>query len=196
MTDYAGFAVWEIVPRERITVEIGSPWLWNGDPWQRQEKVVNEPVQRVVDLRLIQTSPAERRAVRDFFDARRGRFEPFWMPSHKRDLIVSRPAGSATTTLYVENHAEVFGLYGLARHVYQRATGQRFKIAGPAQQPEGDVALTISPALTESLAPGDALEWLLLVRFGEDAMKIAASGFNDVLTEAGFSLKELQPETP
>jgi len=196
MADYASYPVMDALPREGMTVEIGSPYLWNGEPWQRQEKVVNEPVERVIEVRLQQLTGAERMAVRDFFDARRGRYGPFWFASHKRDYIVTRPADGGTSAVYVEDNADAFSLSVVERHVFDYVGNQRFKIDGPMIQPEGDIRLAISPALDEGLAPGDALQNLYLVRFAEDELAVKMDGFNDVLTEIAFTLKELQRETP
>jgi hypothetical protein len=196
VTTYLEYSAWDVVPRERMGVAIGSEYAWNGEAWQHREKIANAPAERELSIKVVMHSKAERRALRDWFDTMRGSLAPFWIQSFKCDLVVATPCPQGTETIYIENHGEVQGLYDISRHVYAPRTGQRFKASSPAKQADGSIALTVPP-LASTLAAGDELQILLLVRFAEDVLRIesVASKGGDIAV-ANIRLRELQRETP
>jgi hypothetical protein len=196
MTTYCNYTAWDVVPREKMKVTIASDYSWSGEAWQKRVKVTNAPVERTMEVKLQQSAMTERRALRDFFDACQGSLTPFWIPSYKHDMTIAASCPIGTGTIYVENNSEIFGLYDLSRHVYAPDSTQRFKISSPVKQDDGSVALTISPVLTAALAAGDQLQWLFLVRFNDDALKIETAEYNESITFSSFKLRELQRETP
>ena len=200
--DSADLEVWEFTPHSRIGVDIVLPRDVQGEVWQSQKRVVTELPEAVLSFTLRQSSEAGRQALRDFFDSRQGRFKPFWVQSHKADLITAVAASSTDTEIDVEWSREAEGLTDVTRHLYIPALDQRVKILD-AELTGAVSHLTLGTGLTGDLAVGSALQYLRLCRFDDDTLTITLDPerLSDDIADPAYAsvaqirLRELQRET-
>jgi hypothetical protein len=197
MTTYCTYDVWNLAfPWTSVSPSINADYVWNGESYQKREKVVRVPSEQKLGGKFRQVSKAERRALRDFFDSHKGSLTPFWFPSFRSDMWLTKDCVVGTGTIYVDNNSDLIGLSDVVRHAYDPTTGQRFKISYPTLQSDDSIALTVSPVLTSALSAGTALQRLYLVRFDDDELTIETSDENDSISFASFNFQEVQKETP
>jgi hypothetical protein len=195
MTTYSGYDVWPISPVDKLSQTVGNNYTILGENFQSQVKLTNQPTEIQIAVKLIQKSNAARRDLKDWFNAKFGALTPFWVQSFSPDFITSSASNAGSTTIYIVNNMEVFGLYNISRHAYDTNSGQRFKISSPVQRTDGTIALTTT-SLPADLAQSAELQSLYLVRFLEDTLTIENSDGNENVSFASFTLKEVQKETP
>lgn len=197
MTTYCGYEVLDMsYPWKSVNQSPGANYEWNGEFYQKREKVVLVPAEQKIDVVFAQYSDSDRRTLKNFFDAQKGSLKPFWFPSFHNDMWVSRDCVSGTGSIYIRNNSDMIVLADSVRHAYSPGSNQRFKMSSPVMQTDGSIAISISPVLASNLASGTALQRLYFVRFAEDELVVENSDENENITFAKFSLQELQRETP
>lgn len=202
MATYLGFEILEVRAHGDATASIENPYERRGQPFQRWSKSAPARTRSHLRISTYQAGPAERKAVRDFYAARKGALTPFWMESHKDELELALEGAMGTDTITVRPAGLVVGLANIARHVIAPLSAQPFKIQGPTEA-EAGTTLTVSPVLSQTLPPGSKLRFLYLVRF-QDRLDFAwtgryrfdALGAKHRETSVTLDMTELQRETP
>lgn len=134
--------------------------------------------------------------LRDFFDARKGAFDAFWLRSWVSSIKLASAASSSATTLTVTDNGELTLLdNNRIQHIYIPTLDSRHEVTEVAANGD-NIDLTIDPAISGDLANGDGAELLFLVRFSSDDCEIQSVADQPNVFTVSFGFKELQGETP
>jgi signal recognition particle receptor subunit beta len=193
---YKGFELFPYVPfidgQNNI---ISNAFVEVGKETKRQNKTILTPTNRSFQWTFSAKTLAEAKAFRAFFEGKKGRLTPFWLPSFKRDITLITQANMGTITLYAKKALRNFGMYGQKRHIYIPTLGFAAKINAVTiidATVQSDEILTIDTVLTNNVYM-QVIEYLFLVRFNSDEFVLEKDGTRFKTT---FNFIELQGETP
>jgi len=115
---------------------------------------------------------------REFLHYLRGRFKAIWIPTFRKDFILSRQIGPTDTTFYIENIglAQNFMLNNLRKHlafIFPDSTILFREITDINAYDEDEEIITIDSALGVTIDPGDCIiSFLDLCRLSTDEIRI------------------------
>lgn len=199
---YLGYEVLGITAHGDGVISFENEYERRGEPFQSWTKKASERTRTPLEFLIYQAGPAQRKTIRDFYNARKGATTPFWIQSHKNDLELALEGAASSDTITVKPCGLLIGLSNISRHATIPASGQNLKIQNPVEADEG-TELGVSPVLSQTLPPGTFLRMLYLVRF-PDVLQFTwtgrfrrdGAGVKHRETSAVLSLAELQRETP
>lgn len=205
MANYLGYPIFDVEPAAPGMFGVQNYGEHRGDFPTRMDFFVHAVGSSLLTLRLDLPTRADRRWLTDFFDDRRGRALPFWMPTLFPIFNVVSDAAPGAGVLQVEDSFDSFGVLGRRRHIYHRAVAQGYEAAEPTLVADGVIEFTVSPLVVHAIDEGTNLEGLVFVRFADDSMKIMSDGVRVSRDETGemhevtvveLRFSEMQGTTP
>ncbi len=195
ISTYETFPVWNQDAWQSLESGMSGAFTLLGQDWQHLRKFTKELPEFRHSFQVLCRTLAERQALKTWFDARRGRYGPFWFCPHKVDAVVAALSPAGNGTIQVLDRGHLLGLYGVTRHLYFESTDQAVRVTSVTQG-SGVVTLGIDPVLSGALAAGATVRYICLVRFDSDELTLADSDLGVDIAEARIDLVELQRETP
>lgn len=146
-------------------------------------------------------SRAQRAFVRDWFDDRKGMLRSFWTRTIRPAATIRSAASAGVESVSLSNAAEIFGTFGVRRHVWINRLSQAVELSNPREGASADeVLVDCTPAISGDLEAGDEIEVLIFGRFAADELSIAAAGLDgtsdDEAAVAELLVLELVADTP
>lgn len=169
-----------------------------GTPFGAKKILPRNPVATGHTFTFRQESNADRLALRDFFDARKGRYGAFWLPSWSSDVSVTATTAASATTLTINRTR--YADWIITGHLLVRYPAADFATAVTAavQSSATTEDLTVS-ATPYTIEPTTPIHTLRLVRFADDALSfelVGRTAAGNLVTTAALKLTELPRETP
>lgn len=135
--------------------------------------------------------------LREFFGRRRGRLKPVWVPSGQRDFILTEPATSASTTLYVSpnDYGTFVNLHAARRDIVvilRDGTKLARRIVSYGVDEFGRGALAIDSGLGVNVTPDSVkkISYLGFYRLAADSITLSWRTGEVMVVETNFVLKE------
>jgi len=196
---YRGYTVFERTPLADPKNNISNPYIFVGSDFKKQEKAAFASTNSAFEWTYLARGKAEANTIRAFFEANKGRYGAFWLPSHKNDYTLTVSVIAGATQIVVKNAKRNFGLYGLKRHIYIPSLGFAAKIISVTLSDgtlNSDEIITLDTALPSgiSILSQPSIQSLFLVRFKSDEFTLSKRDKVYFQTTLGFV--ELQGETP
>lgn len=205
-SQYLGFDIWEPEPRGTVQIAPDARWIARGQDWQAQSSYSPKEASFRVGFDLLLATRTEARALREWFDRKRGREGAFWVRSRTPAMTLAAAASSGSGLIEVHDALDVFGLRNVARHVWSPDLGAAFEVGNARDSAtSGRALLDVNPALPGDLLAGARLEHFFLVRFADDRLDMEVGqgaatnrdgGEDHLVLSASVSLIELPKETP
>lgn len=140
---------------------------------------------------------AEIADLKAFLDARKGQAIPFWLPSRRRDLLLSQPVGATDTGILIQAMGYTRLLFpAKARRHLAFLVGSTWVLRAVAAASEGATTetLTLSSTPGVALPLGTLISQLLLCRLAADEVEIVY--ITDSVAEARIPYVEIPQEAP
>lgn len=169
-----------------------------GRELQKQTKTSHELTEVELNFTYTQETLAQRATLRTFFDTMKGRNDHFWVPSWKRDFVLTRTLTAGSGQINAQTAYRVTSLRGYTRHIYVNdpSTPWAAKITAIAFA-NGEDIITFTPAASTQVTVGSTIQIMNLYfcRFDMDALRIEMVP-DSAWSSAVLQFKELQKETP
>jgi hypothetical protein len=197
MATYKSKEILEAAPWGQPTVGVMGEQVIVGESYTTKTKSFPGLSNTTLEYEHGAKSLAEMETLRDFFDARRGRKESFWLPSPFVAYRIAEAAASSATTLVVENNGEFdTGLVDGDRKLHLWIDdSEPVEVTEIAE--DGDTLdLTITPALSSAYQIGTPIRVLYCGRLRSDSFGFRQGSEVAQLFICNISFTELQRETP
>ena len=195
MATYLTYEVFDITPSGSVRAVKRNDFTLIGQSYHARTKVAREKVQDFLTYTIILASNSEVQALENFFDARRGPLGAFWMPTFIKDLEIALDISAPNGSITVRNFSAIVESFtNKNKHVRFPRTAEFTRLATPTDS-GGNGACAITPSISVDLLENDSVEYLRLVRFQDDDLKVVGSPLGPDIFEATFTVKEIQGET-
>ncbi len=200
MTTYLGFDVLEIAPNAREAPEDSLRRSLVGlDPGlgARSTRARADAPDLVRPVLWTCQNRAEIADFKAFLEARRGQAVPFWLPSRRRDLLLSQSVGASDTGIAIQamGYARLLFPVKARRHLaFLYGSSWLYRSVTAATEGGATETLTLSTPLGVALPVGTLVSHLLLCRLAADEVELIY--ITDSIAEARLSCLELPQEAP
>jgi len=158
-----------------------------------------DQVPRRQSFDYVNVTPAETKEILDFYAARKGRVEKFWLPGYRAEFTLSQNVPMNSTVLYVEDNSFDLAYQGYERVYILLQNGDMITrkiiavIPGPGA---GKLTLQLDTITDRAITIADIQEFgrLYLVRFDKDQLEFAHKSSQISSTKIEFA--ELTKEYP
>ena len=170
---------------DTVGLDLKSKYNIIGDIWQNRQVNVQHNPYTNLKFTFFQDNNAERKLLRDFFIARKGKHERFWIRSFKNDLKLLNATEEGSNILYCEQGYDLEAFLAHKQFLYIEGHGTLYEILTVSEGYDEArdipvVAFTVTPEAPFKLEAGCTIvEFAYFGRFDTDTL---AFDYNDIWT--------------
>lgn len=191
------YPLFSAAPERELSLDVRSNHVLVGNAWQARSRKQTGATAALIRYRYAQADQSERKTLSDFFDGRQGRTLPFWLPSHRKDFVLSAGASAGAAYIDVVNQNHEGALDGLKRWILipEHVAGGDYLYGISSVTDLGATErLTLDHVLAADVPQTSRIQVAYFVRFEADVL--AFSPVAGTRSECEIAFRELQEETP
>ena len=192
---YLGYEVldWPVAV-DSINLTLKSKYNVIGDIWQNRQLNVQQNPYSLFKFTFFQDDNTQRKQLRDFFKARQGKHERFWVRSYKNDLKLLKDVAEGDSVLYCSQGYDLRALESHRQFLYIEGHGTVYEITSIVEGWDEELSMQTAAVTINLPAPFllekgcTLLEFCYFGRFDTDTLSF---DYNDIWTSsAALSFRE------